>query len=315
MMTALLDALPKTVRYVKNGAGGQWWTTAKASGQVHLGWSGIPHDLLQAADLPAIKILIQAQFGEKRGATQDFNALCALLDHPSQHLWVTFQDGCMWWCTVRDGIGLDPNGETKDHGHFWLTCDRPWSNHSLGGRHLAIANLPGIVTTTAGFQATICEPNGWREILRIIRDEEDSDAVAAARAREAYEGAVAKLIARLRDRDFELLIDLILSRTGWVRLAKLGGVTEGIDIEAENVAADEIAFVQVKSTAGQSVLDDYVMRFGERRERYQRMIFAVHTPRGTLTPPDGQPVQVWTGERVAQLVVRLGLGEWVSMRL
>ena len=40
-MSALLDALPKTVRYVKNGAGGQWWTTAKASGQVHLGWSGI----------------------------------------------------------------------------------------------------------------------------------------------------------------------------------------------------------------------------------------------------------------------------------
>ena len=53
-MSALLDALPKTVRYVKNGAGGQWWTTAKADGQIHLGWSGIPHDLLQAADLPAI---------------------------------------------------------------------------------------------------------------------------------------------------------------------------------------------------------------------------------------------------------------------
>jgi hypothetical protein len=123
------------------------------------------------------------------------------------------------------------------------------------------------------------------------------------------------LVARLRDRDFELLIDLILSRTGWVRLARLGGVTEGIDIEAENVAANEIAFVQVKSAAGQVVLDDYVLKFGERRERYQRMIFAVHTPRGTLTPPDGQPVHLWTGERIAQLVVRLGLGEWVAKRL
>ena len=314
-MSALLDALPKTVRYVKNGAGGRWWTTAKASEQVHLGWKGIPHALLQTVDLPAIETLIQAEYAGRQGATQDFNALCALLDHPSQHLWVTFQDGCMWWCTVHDGIETNPNGETKDRGYFWLTCARPWSNHSVAGRHLATANLPGIVSTTAGFQATICEPKGWREILRIIRDEEDSDAVAAAQAREAYEGAVAKLVARLRDRDFELLIDLILSRTGWVRLAKLGGVTEGIDIEAENVAANEIAFVQVKSAADQGVLNDYVARFGERRERYQRMIFAVHTPRGTLTRPDGQPVHLWTGERIAQLVVRLGLGEWVAKRL
>jgi hypothetical protein len=311
----LLDALPKTVRYVKNGAGGQWWTTAKASGQVHLGWSGISHDLLQAADLTAIKTLIQAQYGKQRGATQDFNALCALLDHPNQHLWVTFQDGCMWWCTVRDGIEINANGESKERGHFWLTCDRPWSNHSVGDRQLTTANLPGIVTTTAGFQATVCEPTGWREILRIIQDEKDDDVVEAARACESHQCAVAKLVGRLRPRDFELLIDLILSRTGWVRLAKLGGVTEGIDIEAENVAANEIAFVQVKSTADQGVLNDYVARFGERRERYQRMIFAVHTPRGTLTPPDGQPVQVWAREQIAQLVVRLGLGEWVAKRL
>jgi hypothetical protein len=171
------------------------------------------------------------------------------------------------------------------------------------------------VTTTEGFQATICEPRGWREILRIIRDEEDCDAAAAAQAHKAYEAAVAQMVARLRHRDFELLIDLILSRTGWMRLARLGGVTEGTDIEAENVAANEIAFVQIRSAAGQSVLDDYVTKFAERRERYQRMIFAVHTPTGTLTPPDGHPVHVWTRERVAQLVVSLGLGEWVARRL
>ena len=314
-MSTLFDALPKTVRYVKNGEGGQWWTTAKNSNQVHLGWRNVPHNLLQAVDLPAIETIIQAAYGKQRGATQDFNALRAVLEHPGQHLWVTFQDGCMWWCTVRDGIKFNPDGENKDRGHFWLTCDLPWSNHSVGGEQLATANLPGIVTTTAGFQATICEPTGWREILRIIRDEPDSDAVKAAEARKAYEGAVATLVQRLRPHDFELLIDLILSRTGWVRLEKVGGVTEGIDIAAENAAADEIAFVQRKSTAGQNVLNEYVSIFGEQRERYQRMIFAVHTPRGTLTPPNGQPVQVWTGERIAQLVVRLGLGEWVAKRL
>ena len=98
------------------------------------------------------------------------------------------------------------------------------------------------------------------------------------------------------------MIDLILARTGWERIATLGGVREGLDVEAENPAAGEIAFVQVKSSADQHVLDDYVHRFQQRRERYARMIFAVHSPRGRLTAPRELPVQVWTGEKVAELV-------------
>jgi hypothetical protein len=178
-----------------------------------------------------------------------------------------------------------------------------------------MANLPGIVTTTAGYQATVCEPKGWNEVLRIIHDEEDADAAVATEARRAYQNAVAKLVGRLREKDFEVLVDLILSRTGWARVAKLGGVTEGIDVEVENPSTDEIAFVQVKSTAGQSTLDDYVAKFSSRRERYNRMIFAVHTPSGKLASPDGQPVQVWDRGRIAELVVNLGLGGWVARRL
>lgn len=204
----------------------------------------------------------------------------------------------------------------SNRGHFWLICALPWNNHSIDGkRHLSITDLPGIITATSGFKGTVCEPKGWRTILRIIRNEEDADAVAATLARQAYEGAVAKLVARLGDKDFEILVDLILSRTGWARLAKLGGVTEGIDVEVENASSDEIAFVQVKSSANQVVLNDYVSRFNDRRDRYKRMIFAVHTPKGNLTPPDGQPVQVWTEKRIADLVVRLGLGDWVAKRL
>jgi len=312
----MTDVLPGSVRYVKNGAGGQWWKAARDNGQIHAGWRSVPAPLRLAADMVAIESLIRAEFGAKPGATQDYNALRTLLDRPSQHLWVTFQDGCMWWCTVCDGIETNPEVETKDRGHFWLTCATPWSNHSLGGaRHLVTTELPGIVTTTAGYQATVCEPKGAREILRIIRNEEDSDAHKAALARQAYEDAVAKLVARLGPKDFEVLVDLILSRTGWARLAKLGGATEGIDVEVENIASDEIAFVQVKSTATQAVLDDYTARFNARRERYNRMIFAVHSPKGTLTPPAGQPIAIWTGPDIARRVVKLGLGDWVATRL
>jgi hypothetical protein len=123
-------------------------------------------------------------------------------------------------------------------------------------------------------------------------------------------------VTRLSWQDFEQLIDHILTRTGWARLSTLGKTREAIDVEAENLAVGEIAFVQVKSSANQNVLTDYVERFRQRRDFYARMIFAVHSPDGQLAPPTHMPeVQVWTGDRVAELVVRLGLGEWVENKL
>jgi hypothetical protein len=310
------NPLPTSVRYVKNGEGGEWWDAAKDHGQVHFGWRTIPHSLLQSADMAAIESLIRKGYGDKAGATQDFNALRTILEQPSRHLWVTFEEGSMWWCTVFDGIEVNSDGGLQGRGHFWLTCSSRWSNHSIDGkRRLSTSELPGIVAATAGFPATICEPGGWKDILRVIRNEEDPDARAAATARKDYQHAIARLVARLRDKDFEVLVDLILARTGWARLAKLGGATEGLDIEVENPASEEIAFVQVKSRASQEVLDDYVSRFNRQRERYARMIFAVHSPIGKLAPPNDQPVQLWTGERISDLVVRLGLGDWLAKRV
>ena len=309
------DGLPSSVRYVKNGRSGRWWKAAHAKGQIHAGWDSIPDELLSKKALLAIENLLREQYGDKPGARQDINQVLNLLDSPSKHVWITFEDDFMWWCTVYDNVTITPDPDATTSGHFWLTCSRPWSNTSLTGRLLATSELPGTVTTTAGFRATVCTPKDWEAILRLIKGETDKDAIDSADRRREYELAVHKIIQRLSPQDFEQLIGLVLARTGWERVAEVGGKREGIDLEVENPAADEIAFVQVKSSAGQDILDDYIERFAQRRERYARMIFAVHTPRGRLTAPRGFPVQVWTGEKVAELVVRLGLGRWVESRL
>lgn len=274
--------LPRTVRYVKNGAGGCWWPAAKAHEQMHIGWTDVPDDVLLGDNLDEVERAVRASIVRRASATADYNMLRTFLDHPSQHLWVTFQDGCLWWCTVRDGLDVSPNKQDMTRGNAWLTLDRAWSNKSLAGRHLAMADLPGGVTSAAGFRGTVCQPGAWKDILRIIRDELDEDASAAVHARRNYEEAIARLVARLGPKDFELLVDLVLSRSGWTRIARLGGTTEGVDVEVENASTGEIAFVQVKSVASQAVLDDYIARFGLRRDRYVRMIFAVHSPKGSL---------------------------------
>ena len=75
----MVETLPDSVRYIKNGAGGRWWKAAKANGQIHAGWRDIPDALLRTADMGQIESLIRTQFGNKPGATQDFKALRTLL--------------------------------------------------------------------------------------------------------------------------------------------------------------------------------------------------------------------------------------------
>jgi hypothetical protein len=315
------ESLPQSVLYVKNGAGGKWWLAAKANGQIHAGWSNVPRELLTNPDYEAIKqheIDDYARAGKLRKslAVADANALWRLLDAPSQHVWITFEDSSMWWCTVRDGAVINPTGRDEHSGNFWLVCDRKWSNESLvHKRKLAISMLPGTVSATAGFRATVAKPKAWETILRIIRDEQDDDAIKAAEARASYVAAIDKMVKRLHWKDFELLIDLVFARTGWTRISVLGATQKDIDMEVRNLTADEIAFVQVKSESDQAELNRYVERFEAQSDRYARMIFAVHTSEGLTAPADDPRIQVWTGERIAPLVVGLGLGEWVETKL
>lgn len=235
-----------------------------------------------------------------------------LLDRPSRHVWITFEDGYLWWCTVEDKASVNPQGQSKERGYFWLTCKRPWSNRTLKDRSLARADLPGVVDRVAGFRGTVCRPREEDAILRLVRGEINPLATEADGARRAYEEAVGKMISQLKWPDFEQLVDLILARTGWARISKRGGYQEGFDIEVENLTADEIAWVQVKSEASQTELKKYIDEF-RKRDRYARGIFAIHNPKGGLKAP--APVQVWETDHLSQLAVRLGLGEWIEHKL
>jgi hypothetical protein len=285
---------------VKNGQHGKWWPAAKANGQIHAGWSNIPHDLILSPNHEAIKrheINDYARAGKPKGtAVADANALRRLLQAPSQHVWITFEEGRMWWCTVRDGAVINPTGQDEHRGNFWLVCDRKWSDESLvHKRKLANSMLPGTVSAAAGFRATVARPKAWKTILRIIRDEQDDDAIKATNARVSYVAAIDKMVKRIHWKDFELLIDLVFARTGWTRISVLGATQKGIDMEVRNLTADEIAFVQVKSSSNQAELNRYIDQFEAQSDRYARMIFAVHTSDGLIPPTDDPRVQVWTG--------------------
>jgi hypothetical protein len=148
----------------------------------------------------------------------------------------------LWWCLVDDEVTVY-GPSTKDSGHFSIGCalGNAWSNESLAGRKLIIPDLPGTVTATQGFKGPCANPQNRNKRCELF----------AAKA----------MLKQLSPQDFELLIGLILDRTGWTRISRIGRATEGIDMDVENWGSGERAFVQVKGAASQNELDDYIERF------------------------------------------------------
>jgi hypothetical protein len=87
---------------------------------------------------------------------------------------------------------------------------------------------------------------------------------------------------------------------------RVGEPLTDLDLILEQPATGETASVQVKSTAGQAVLDDYADRF-RRSGAYDRMFFVCHSPRGALSAGDAARLQVWAGDRLAEAAVKVGL--------
>jgi len=301
--------LPNSVLYVKNGAKKwKWWETAKQKQQIHAGWKNIPAADIRNFDPTNIARIFKRVY--RKDTRASLNALKRLLDRPSQHIWITAEEGCLWWCLVKDRAKASDH-EKDGHGHFWLECARPWSNESIAGNRLALSDLPGSVAKVAGFKGTVCKPEAWEQVRRIILDQPDKPASDVNRHRMGYEQAMKNLIRSLGHKDFEQLVELILARSGWERISReTGGVQEGIDLDVQNPAMDERAFVQVKSTADQKTPDQYIRRFQRQKETYSRLIFAVHSPKGRLRARQ-KNVHIWSGDEISYLVVRLGLGDLV----
>jgi hypothetical protein len=136
---------------------------------------------------------------------------------------------------------------------------------------------------------------------------------AAEEAERALMAAIIPLMRLLTWQDFELLVDLIFSTSGWRRVSQLGHTQKTIDLELVLPSTAERAFVQVKSKATRGALDDYVARLAEA-EAYDRMFFVWHT--GNIPEDDGPEDVILLGpQRLARMVVDAGLSSWLREKV
>lgn len=303
---------PTAVRYVKLGRGGAWSPAAFAIGILPVGFDEIDDSLCRGGDWAAVHARFVAIGRTPAGASQGMRELQDVYTLDANCLWVTMADGHLYWAFADPAVVPVEDGPPDSFSRYRRVIGG-WLRTSLAGEPLTTRSLSSALLRTASYRMTICKVAHEAYLLRRIRGEADPLHTAAVALQAQQEALAVKMIAQLDWRDFETLVDLVLTRSGWRRGSNVGDGEVDVDLLLDNPSTGETAWVQVKSTASQATLEDYLARF-ERDGSAERFYFVCHSPNGVLTMPPGRARHLWVGTALAAVVVRAGLFDWLIAR-
>lgn len=298
---------PPPMRYIKLGPGGSWAKRAFANGELPFCHQELPHELALSGD-EAEMTAYMVSIGKDRGtATSTARKIKAFYSLGSEAIWVAFSDGKMWWTKAAPGVTW-LGGGTGYASRVRKTVGG-WSCKNAAGETLFLSTISSRLTKVSSTQNSMCklpdDDYAWRKISGVA----EPTLELANDARRTVKAAIMALISNLHWADFETLVDLLLTRSGWNRVTALGGSMKDADLEVEQSVTQERAFVQVKSSSNQMELDRYIDIF-DGNEQWTRMIYVCHSPRGRLAS-DRPDVLVWAKEDLADIIFRQGMFDWL----
>jgi hypothetical protein len=142
-------------------------------------------------------------------------------------------------------------------------------------------------------------------VIRRINGHKTPAVERAVTAVENVMSCVQELMKLLGPRDFEMLVDLVFTNSGWRRLGSVGKAQKTLDLDLELPSTGERAFVQVKSKTTSAELAKYVDKL---EDQYTRMFYVFHSGEAETTD---RRVTVIGPENLAKLVVDAGLVNWL----
>jgi len=310
----LASVKPANIRFIKLGAKSAWWRESKRTSTLRFGYREVDFDLCQAGDWLAARKNFE---GNKPNLTQGavtshMNQVRDFFELPNSTLWITIEDGDIWWCfaelPVEDIFTTVKNSNSR--GAKVRRLVDQWRNIDVLGRRLRIDMMTTRITKVSSFQGTICKPDGAADVLRIIRAEQSKARLAVSGSLAEFTRNLGELLEQLHQDDFELLVELIFSSSGWKRITSLGDTQKTWDLALTLPTTGENCFVQVKSQTTSKTFANIVSSFNEHTG-YSKMFFVYHTPEKAFETPDESRVVVWSRLEVARQAINAGLVEWI----
>jgi hypothetical protein len=299
--------------YIKIGEGNCWARSAFDRGTVEFGFFDLPSGLAEAAasrsDFSSIREFYIAQGNVPGTATKYSNEVREFYTADRDVLWITFADGRLWWTFAAPGVTATPHARPQEMGSRHRKTIGSWSDTDIRGQKLWINSLRGSLTTTAGFRGTICRVHEFDYLSRRINGQETEATQHVREARKILIAAIRPLIQGLQWRDFELLVELVMTQGGLRRVSETGRTQHTIDLELVLPLTGERALVQVKSELDQSTATGIIADLCEAAGA-ARVYVVFHTQNGDISD-DHDNVTLVGPDALAERVVDLGLTNWV----
>jgi hypothetical protein len=291
-----------SVRYIKLGEGGLWERECLEQSKIRIGFGSARPDrfaMCRSGQWDAVR----ASFVEEgsRAPKNATNQLRHFFEDDGSTLWITFIGQRMYYGRVTGTAEPHPDGRGVARG-----IAGGWNCTDANGEPLTTDRLSGAVTMLTSFPGTSCAVRAADYVDRRIRGVKTPQMERAERAVAETKDAALDLLRMLTWADFEVLVDLVFSASGWRRVGPVGRDQKTIDFALVLPTTGERAFVQVKSKTTPAQLAEYVAKF--RAGPHDRMFFAYHSGQARTDMPG---VDVLGPERLIDLVMDAGLVSWL----
>lgn len=283
---------------------GAWEEECLRDGVIRFGYQETPHDLCIARRWDEVRDFWAERRGNATTATNDVRQIRTFYESTESSLFITFAQGLLHWCRPSGPVEVLA---TEEGNRRRATVDG-WHSKSIGGQPLSSDRLSGNLLKVQMFKGTICKVKQRDYLLRKLNDELSPEVMAAEEAEGTMIAAIVGLMRLLTWQDFELLVDLISSASGWRRVGIVGGVQKTLDLELLLPSTGWRAFVQIKSQATPANLRDYAARFTQA-DIYQHMFFVWHT--GSIADEKADGITLIEPERLARMCHDAGLASWL----
>jgi hypothetical protein len=295
------------VRYIKLGEHGRWEQECIKSGTIRMGFGTAQSErfgLCLTGQWSKVAESFVAEGKDKGTATRFANELRLFFDDDGSVLWITFVGERLYWGLLDLTAPVaDVNGVSRSVHGGWRWAD-------VYGDPLTKDRLSGALTKLAAYRGTSCDVDVADYVIRRINGRKTPEIERAMAASSEMKSATLDLLRLLTPQDFELLVDLVFSTSGWRRVGLVGKTQKTLDLDLTLPSTGERAFVQVKSKTTSAELAAYVSKIQEGT--YDKMFFVFHS--GEAETLDKR-VTVLGPERLADLLMDAGLNNWLIRKV
>lgn len=252
----------------------------------------------------------------KQNATSAVNQVREVYEAEISTTWITFHAGKLYWANI------DPESKPwQVHGGSLRKTLNGWSCLDGHGDEMFNEALAGSVTKLQMYRGTSCELDAASSayLQRRLSGKQQPYIEEIQKAKLSLKKGVQAAISTLTPGDFELLVELIFSKT-LKRISSTGKTQKFVDIVFENPLAAAVygdnapICVQVKCRTTIAELEEYLA--SEARETYSMFYFVFHSS-ADLTSDyahDYENVVLVGIDRLADLAISNGLLDWIELK-